>query len=174
MIIKAIPDDARVVSEVGAIAFAESHAGSAPAHEIKQYIDSRYNPDTIRTELQRPDAVFHFISHKNRVAGYSKLLPDSTCPSTGETGLSKLEQIYLLHEFTGLGLGSALLAFNMELSKSLGQKGMWLEVWTGNTKGIAFYERLGFEIIEEGRFRLTDTHSNPHYVMRLLYNEDGR
>lgn len=80
-----------------------------------------------------------------------------------------MERIYLLKEFYGLQLGLELFQFNVNLSKSNGQKGMWLFVWKENKRAVNFYQKMGFKIIGEHDFRISPNHTNPNHQMLLLY-----
>jgi len=83
--------------------------------------------------------------------------------------MAKLERIYLLEEFYDLKLGMKLLQFNIKLSKNNQQEGMWLYTWIDNLRAIRFYEKNGFVIAGSHDFRITETLSNPNYLMVLKF-----
>lgn len=72
-------------------------------------------------------------------------------------------------DFYDLKLGYQLLAHDVALSKEQGQSGMWLFTWQGNTRAVNFYKRNGFTVIGDHRFKVTETHYNPHHQMFLAY-----
>ena len=51
------------------------------------------------------------------------------------------------------------------------QAGLWLYVWTGNDRAIAFYKKKGFKIIADTEFKISPTHSNPNYWMYYQFEE---
>jgi ribosomal protein S18 acetylase RimI-like enzyme len=169
MIIKASPQHAGVLSELGAETFYKAHKDSAPASEIATYMKRIYSLDAIEKELANPVNIYHVIEHEGRVAGFSKIELTMKHPAITPENVSKMDQIYLLDSFHGLKLGAKLLRYNIEYSKSRGQNGMWLVVWVGNTTAIDFYKKFGFRIIIREQFQLTETHLNPCYVMLLEY-----
>ena len=171
MIIKATPGDARILSRIGTVTFINAHMDSAPAYEITNYVDRKYNNRAILKELMNPENIYHLIMHQNSVAGFSKMELNSKNSLIPLDNITKIDQIYLLDCFHGLKLGASLLQHNIDYSKSFKQKGMWLVVWTKNEKAIRFYLKFGFKIIEEGNFQLTETHINPCYTMLLQYAE---
>jgi ribosomal protein S18 acetylase RimI-like enzyme len=172
MIIKASIQHAEVLSEIGAETFYNSHKDSAPAHEIAAYMKKVYNLQAIRKEVDNPVNIYHIIKHEDKAAGFSKIVLDMTHPSIKIERVTKMDQIYLLDSFHGIKLGSKLLSYNIEYSRSQGQNGMWLIVWVGNTTAISFYEKFGFQIVTSDQFHLTETHRSPCYIMFLSYEHN--
>ena len=70
-------------------------------------------------------------------------LATSSTPDT-----RKVNQIYILPEYQGRGIGSACLTCIIA-DANRAQKSVTLQVLKVNTRGIAFYQRLGFLIVGE-------------------------
>ena len=60
----------------------------------------------------------------------------------------KVDQIYILPEYQGRGIGSACLTRIIDRA-SLEEKSVMLQMLKVNTRGVAFYQRLGFTIVGE-------------------------
>ena len=60
----------------------------------------------------------------------------------------KLNQLYILPEYQGRGIGTAGMTRVLD-DASLRQKPVVLQVLKVNTRGIVFYQRLGFIIVGE-------------------------
>jgi ribosomal protein S18 acetylase RimI-like enzyme len=174
MIIRASLHHAEILSTMGAETFYSAHKNSASAHEIDAYMKKVYSLEAIEKELSNPANIYHMIKHDDTMAGFSKLEFTMNHPAIKQQRVSKMDQIYLLDSFHGLKLGAKLLSYNIDLSRSHGENGMWLVVWTKNTTAISFYEKFGFRIVAEDQFNLTETHINPCYVMLLEYPGDNR
>ena len=71
----------------------------------------------------------------------------------------KVNQIYILPEYQGKGIGSACMTRIVD-DASLEMKSVALQVLKVNTRGITFYQRLGFSIVGESR---------THFQMEKLY-----
>lgn len=169
MIIKPSLEHAGVLAEIGAETLYNSHKDSAPEHELETYMKKVYTIDAIKNELANPDNIYHIIKHENSIAGFSKMQLSIKHPSIEVEHISKMDQIYLLDAFHGLKLGAKLLNYNIDISKSSGQNGMWLIVWIGNTTAIKFYEKFSFHIVTRDDFHLTATHLSPCYIMFKNY-----
>ena len=71
----------------------------------------------------------------------------------------KVNQIFILPEYQGKGIGSACMTHIID-DANLAQKSVTLQVLKVNTRGIAFYQRLGFRTVGE---------SSTHFQMEKLY-----
>ena len=70
----------------------------------------------------------------------------------------KVNQLYILPEYQGKGIGTACMARILD-DASLRQKPVMLQVLKVNTRGVAFYEKLGFIIVGE---------STTHFQMKRM------
>jgi ribosomal protein S18 acetylase RimI-like enzyme len=168
-ITRATLNDAELLAVIGKQTLLESHGHSAPKADMDAYVNKNYSAGFFQNELSNPANIYHIIYHNGQAAGYSKLILDHPHPSITLQHVTKLERIYLLKEFYELKLGRELFNFNMELSKSNKQAGMWLFVWKENPRAISFYLKNGFKIVGSHDFQISETHSNPNHHMFLQY-----
>ena len=168
-IVKATENDIQLLADIGKQSFMESHGSSATEETIDQYVKEKYTGAIFHLELNDPKNIYHIIYHNNEAAGFSKIILNCPHADLSIDNLTKLERLYLLKEFYSLKLGAELFKFNLELSKTNNQAGMWLFVWKENHRAVKFYKKAGFEIAGSYNFQLTPTHSNPNYLMLLKY-----
>ncbi|MEO8770717.1 MAG: GNAT family N-acetyltransferase [Ferruginibacter sp.] len=166
---KATTEDAKLITGLAVKTFIESHGHSAPVGDIENYISEKYVVDVIESELNDPSNIFHIIYFNGQAAGYSKIIFNCAYPLIISTNVTKLERLYLLKDFYDHKLGAKLFEFNTNLSKQEKQNGIWLYVWKENQRAISFYKKAGFEIIASADFKISETHSNPNYIMLLKY-----
>ncbi|MBA2611813.1 MAG: GNAT family N-acetyltransferase [Bacteroidetes bacterium] len=164
-IIRATTNDTNLISEVGKISFLESHGISGPDREIKQYVEQAFSLEAIAKELEDKKNNYFILYYNNQIAGYSNIIYNATNPKIESKFICKLDRLYVLKEFHGLKLGTALFEFNIQQSLENLQTGIWLYVWTGNKPALGFYKKAGLEIIASTTFKITENHSNPNYWM---------
>lgn len=162
-------EDRFVLSELGATTFQESHGHSASPEDIRHYVEKKFSPEALFLELQDPGQYFFILYQHGQPVGYVKCIPNCLHEELPLDALTKLERLYLLQEFHGTGTGQRMLDYAIHFAQQSGQKGMWLYVWTGNHRAIAFYEKNGF--IRAGRFdfEISPTHTNPNHRMLFLF-----
>ena len=166
---KATPTDVALLAELGSQTFIESHGHSAAKDDVDAYINSAYNTEVCKQELEDINNIYHFIYYNDHPAGFSKIILNCPAPDVANQDITKLERIYILKQFYNKKLGLTLLNFNIDLSKSQQQTGMWLYTWVENERAINFYKKAGFTIIGSHDFRISATHTNPNHRMYLKY-----
>lgn len=164
---KATTSDLDILLSFSKQTFIESHGHSCTAQDLEVYLKKAFTTDQLKAELNNNNNIFHLIYYNNTLAGYSKIIPNYGL--NNQQNITKLERIYVLKSFYGKKLGYELFLFNLKLSKTLNQKGMWLYVWTENHRAVNFYKKLGFDIVGEYDFKISATHSNPNHQMLLEY-----
>jgi len=168
-IVKATVFDAKILSKVSVESFLVPHGHSSPKHDIEAYISKNFSEDNLRIELSEPTNEYYLIYHNDQLAGFSKVIFNISNENVEVQNITKMERLYLLKEFYGLNLGKVLFDFNIALSKKNQQKGVWLEVWVENYRAISFYSKMGMKKKGLYDFKVSETHSNPNYVMYLKY-----
>jgi ribosomal protein S18 acetylase RimI-like enzyme len=161
--------DSYLIAAIAETSFIESHGHSASPGEIASYVTAKFNINTVEEELKNTQNVFHIIYNNEQPAGYSKIIFNHAYPVIENKYVTKLERLYLLKEFYDLKLGAALFDFIIDLSKQAGQQGIWLYVWKENERAVKFYKKAGFVIFDHADFKISETHSNPNYIMYLAF-----
>lgn len=168
-IVAARIEDYQLLSRIASISLIESHGHSADPEDMNSYVTNKYGVDAFKEELSNPKNIYHIIYHEDQPAGYSKIIYDFPYENSPVNNITKLERIYLLKEFYDLKLGLELFKFNVDLSKSRNQLGMWLFVWKENHRAFNFYKKIGFVIIGSHDFQISERHSNPNHIMWLKF-----
>ncbi|EPZ52574.1 GNAT family N-acetyltransferase [Alicyclobacillus acidoterrestris] len=116
----------------------------------------------IHTDSVRPRNLFLVAVTGNRIVGFSR------CEGTYLKRFSyKVEfGICVLKEFWGCGIGKNLMKQSIAWVDSNGIKKMTLNVLETNTRAIAMYKRLGFEI--EGTLRKDKILSDGKYYSTIV------
>ncbi|MDA9584358.1 GNAT family N-acetyltransferase [Flavobacteriaceae bacterium] len=164
---KATINDLNLLASLSVEAFLPAHGHSSPEKDIKTYLEANFSIHNFKKEIANPAFKYYLIYHHNKIAGFSKIIFNTPSIHITENTITKMERLYLLEEFYGLHLGTQLMNFNSELTKKNNQQGIWIEVWIENYRAIKFYKKMGFTIVGEANFRVSETHSNPNYIMYL-------
>ncbi|HVG16929.1 MAG TPA: GNAT family N-acetyltransferase [Chitinophagaceae bacterium] len=166
---RATISDAWLIARLAKKSFIESHGHSASEKDIGFYVSTNLSLTAIRRDLNSQGNIYHLIYYKKQPAGFSKIILYQPHQGLAIKPVAKLERLYLLERFYGLGLGYRLFRFLVILCKQKTQQGMWLFVWKQNERAIKFYKQSGFTIAGTGDFKISETHSNPNYLMLLSW-----
>ena len=122
---------------------------------FREYIEQVWGwDDDYQRELHNRRFVsqdFRIIQFRGTDVGF---LATSSTPD-----ILKVNQLFILPEYQGKGIGSACMTRIFD-DANLEGKPIALQVLKVNTRGIAFYQRLGFTIVGE---------SSTHFQMEKLH-----
>lgn len=162
---KATINDSEELAHVGKVTFVDSHGHSAAKADIDAYVASKYTPEIVLEDLAKPENIYHVATVDGRITGYSKIIFNAAHEYVQTPHATKLERLYALKDFHGRGIGPQLFDWNVKLSRDAGQSGLWLYTWVENHRAVAFYKKVGFEIVGLADFQISPTHSNPNHIM---------
>ena len=166
---KATIKDIPQLAIVGKKAFYASHKDAIPESIMQNYLANSFNEKQLLKEIENPDFEYHVLYCKEKLAGYSKIILNTDNENIAVNNITKMERLYLLEEFHGLGFGKLLFDFNINLIKKNNQAGTWLYVWIKNYKALKFYEKTGFQKIGDYDFPVSKTETRPNYIMFLKF-----
>lgn len=166
-ILKATIEHVEILAPLSIEAFIPAHGHSSPKKDIESYIERNFSIENFKKELANPAFEYYLIYHNNKAVGFSKVIFNTPHENVASQNLTKMERLYILKEYYGLNLGVELMQFNIDLAQKNNQEGIWLEVWVENIRAIKFYTKMGFDIVGNYDFKVSETHSNPNHVMYL-------
>jgi ribosomal protein S18 acetylase RimI-like enzyme len=131
--------------------------------QIDYMLADRYTPEKLRQYLNSDDRWLMLLRTDspdgNEAIGYcSYALTDGP-------GEMKLEQLYLLPELHGQGLGKSMLRHVEEQARARGRRTLVLQTNKHNDIAIAFYRKAGFTVREEAEFDIGGGFVMDDYVM---------
>lgn len=108
---------------------------------VNAYVNTTYSKDNLMRELNDPNYYFLFIQNKDEVIGYGMY--------TIHTDFLKIERVYILNQYKGLGAGSKFMRYVENTAKEMKKDVLCLEVLAENKKVISIYEKKGFRLPSE-------------------------
>jgi ribosomal protein S18 acetylase RimI-like enzyme len=127
--------------------------------QVDYMLADRYTPERLRPYLNANDRWLMLLRIDNRVVGYCSYA------LTEVPGEMKLEQLYLLPELQGQGLGRLMLRHVEEQARARSCRTLLLQVNKRNDIAVAFYRKSGFAVREEAVFDIGGGFVMDDYVM---------
>jgi ribosomal protein S18 acetylase RimI-like enzyme len=127
--------------------------------QIEYMLAGRYVPEKLRVYLNAKDRWLDLLRLDGEPVGYCSY------SLTGIPGEIKLEQLYLLAEHKGKGLGGRMLRHVETEARKRDCRRLMLTVNKYNTDSIAIYEKFGFDVEEEAVFDIGNGYVMDDYVM---------
>jgi ribosomal protein S18 acetylase RimI-like enzyme len=130
--------------------------------QIDYMLAERYTPDKLRLYLNADDRWLMLLRINGQAVGYCSYA------STDDPNEMKLEQLYLLPELHGKGLGKLMLRHVEEQTRVRGCSTLTLQTNKRNAAAIAFYRKAGFTVREAAVFDIGNGFVMDDYVMEKV------
>lgn len=162
-------DDAAALSLVAGATFLETFAGVLAGSDIVAHCRAKSSVEAFAAFVDDPACIASLAEHPVTAApvGYTLLTPPDL-PIDANVGDIELRRIYALSMSRGTGLGTRLMAHAASDAKSIGKTRIVLGVLGTNQRAREFYEREGFVLAGDRRFRVgTEWHDDVIYALGL-------
>ncbi|MEL6916790.1 MAG: GNAT family N-acetyltransferase [Bacteroidota bacterium] len=147
--------DATFIALVGRITFMETFGHLFTDKEgLQTYLNKTFAVDKIKKSLEKKNNVYWIAFVDKLPVGYAKLKLKSGCPFINETNIGQLQKIYVLHDFLSMKIGKRLQDLLIQKVMENGREKIWLSVYVGNKRAIAFYEKNGYKIVGRHQFSI--------------------
>jgi len=134
--------------------FSETFTEYNTEENMKLYIESNFNLNSLKKELDNSSSKFYFALDGKEVVGYLKInWGNAQSESPGNTSL-EVERIYVLKSYHGKKVGMVLFQKAIEVAKDLNFDFIWLGVWEKNERAIQFYKKNGLVEFDKHLFKL--------------------
>ena len=167
---QAVPEDAERLTDLAYTTFWDAfhdHPKNAP-HDLAAYMQTAFSVEQIRSELEDSNSVFLVAECDGELAGYAKLIFESTEPDIISEWPIELSRLYSRQKFLGKGVGQALMDACFARAKEAGRDVIWLGVWEYNPRAQRFYEKNGFRLVGKHTFRLGSDPQTDLLMLREL------
>jgi ribosomal protein S18 acetylase RimI-like enzyme len=131
--------DITQVQHVAKTSWNSTYEGIIPQKVQEDFLQAAYNDGRMAMRLQNS---YLFVSESDeQIVGFANF------SSVNEEGKAELGAIYLLPEYQGSGIGTALLQAGID--KLTNAREIFISVEKDNKIGRSFYDAKGFEVISE-------------------------
>jgi GNAT superfamily N-acetyltransferase len=134
--------------------FVEGFAVPYPARDLETFLTASYAPERILGWLDEAGAQILVAEDAGALVGFCHTGPN-TLPLAGASATAgEIRRLYLTAAAQGLGLGRALMERGL---RHLVPRPVFIGVWSGNHKALAFYARWGFAPVGRYTFAVGET-----------------
>lgn len=164
----ATADDALCIGALGTQVWLDTYATEGIRPALAQEVLDHFAPAAINATLTHPDVSVIVAERAGHLVGFAQIRNGVDNPKIPGDSSAELERLYVQERFAGKGIGSQLLACSEELVRELGASALWLTVWVGNARALAFYPRQNYEDAGVSSYCFNnETHENRLFLKRL-------
>ena len=165
------PDDAALLTELGASTFAETFESVNTPDDFLAYMAVAFGEDLQRAELEDPDTTVFFAERDGEVVGYVMLREGRVPSGVAADDALQIARLYARQKVLGRGIGAALMQRALAEAAGRGRDAVWLGVWERNERAIRFYESWGFHRVGSQPFLLGSDLQTDLVMVRRIARE---
>ncbi|WP_394749887.1 GNAT family N-acetyltransferase [Spongiimicrobium salis] len=153
--------------EVGTAAYNQHYLHLWKNQDSSPYILSSFTEEVLHKELKDSTNAHYMIHYGDRPVGILKLIVHCPFQNYSDKEALLVQKIYILHEYSGKGIGSATLDFIKSKALDYGKKIIWLDTMK---KGPAyfFYLKNGFKVVGSTSLDLPSALDSERDMYQLL------
>lgn len=157
-IIKATTADLKIISEIAHKTWPLTYGEILSPAQLEYMLDAFYSDTALRANMENGHE-FILAKEDNICLGFASFEHHYQNKNT-----TKIHKIYILPETQGKGIGKLLIDYVSQFAKENDATWLLLNVNRFN-KALTFYQKLGFEIIQEIDIELEYGYLMEDYVM---------
>lgn len=165
--------DADELAAIAAQTFPLACPRSTPPDNIASFIDTNLSPTRFAEYLSDPQRAILTAQQDGRIIGYAMLIrgvsddPDVQ-QAVAARPAAELSKIYLLPEYHGAGVSTALMELILATATEWRVRSLWLGVNQENQRAQRFYVKSGFKITGTRTFQVGDRRENDYVMIHDL------
>jgi ribosomal protein S18 acetylase RimI-like enzyme len=148
------------LAALAALTFPMACPASTPADNIASFLDTNLSAARFAEYLADPQRAVLTAVQDDRIVGYAMLIRGADD--------AELSKIYLLADFHGTGLATALMDAALTAAADWGAHSVWLGVNQENQRAQRFYLKSGFKINGTRTFQVGARRENDYVMVREL------
>lgn len=152
--------DAVELASVAAQTFPLACPPTAAPENIAAFVDANLSAERFAQYLADPHRAVLTAARDGRIIGYAMLVRDA--------GAAELSKIYVLPEYHGGGVSTALMEAAVAIAGQWGARCVWLGVNQANRRAQRFYAKSGFRISGTRMFQLGADLEHDYVMVREL------
>lgn len=145
------------LADLGRRAFVAAFGHMYRPEDLSRFLADSHSEAKVAKELADSNVAICLAERNGTLLGFCKLALDSTLPRHSDAQRPlELKQLYCDPAVLSQGVGGLLTEWAFEQARARGADALELSVWSGNTRGQAFYARYGLAKIADIAFWVGD------------------
>ena len=166
-VIRADVTNAAIVATIGKKSFRNTFENLFNnREELTEYLEFTYDPIKLTRSIRKENNVYLLAFLDGKAVGFAKLKKHSLNDLIESPIQMELQKIYVLSEYQGRGVGTALMQEVQSIAHDGNPDCIWLDTYISNDKAIQFYEKNGFRKIGNYFFTI-GSQTFEYFVMEL-------
>lgn len=141
---RGVEADAAALAAFAARTFQETFAHSTSATNMDAHLAAAYGAELQGRELRDPESVTLLLEHEGGLIAFAQVRRKAPPIELPYPKVIELQRFYVDAPWHGRGVAQRLMVAARDAARELGGEWLWLSVWEGNARAIAFYTKAGY------------------------------
>ena len=146
--------DAGMLAELGARTFFDTFAEYNTEQDMAAYLASAFGADIQAREIGDTSGLVLIAETGGSAVGYARVRLGTSPAAVTARAPAEIVRFYIDKPWIGRGIGTRLMAAALDAAAARACDVAWLDVWERNPVAIAFYRRMGFDVVGRQSFQL--------------------
>jgi ribosomal protein S18 acetylase RimI-like enzyme len=160
--------DAEMLTELAWRTFYDAFGPMNSPENMEIYRGQNFTLQIFSAQLADPRATFLIAEIEAAPVAFAKLYGGDVPDCVRGFAPIEIERFYVDQQFHGKGVAQTLMQACFDRARQSGHGTVYLGVWEDNHRAIAFYRKLGFEIVGSHVFHMGDEAQNDILMERIL------
>ena len=160
--------DAPALAEFAARTFVETFGSQNNPDDLQLHLASAYGVAQQTAELRDPHGTTLLATDGDVLTGYAQIRRGERPSCVPHADAVEVRRFYVDTPAHGTGLAARLMTEAYAAARELGGRHLWLGVWERNTRGIAFYRKMGFVDVGSHDFLVGNDRQTDRVLIRSL------
>ncbi|MEG1587240.1 MAG: GNAT family N-acetyltransferase [Bacteroidales bacterium] len=161
----ATADDISLIRQLASQTWAHTYQNILSPDQLDWMFEWMYSPESLLRQMEQENQQFFIAFLGSEPCGYLSV-------EQQKEHLFHFQKIYVLPRFHGCGVGKSLIEKGIDYIRSVVSPPFQVELNVNRqNKAVRFYERIGFQVVDQGDFPVGNGYFMNDYIMSLTINE---
>ena len=169
---RGVLEDAAALAELAAQTFAEAFAVDNTPEDLQAHLESSYGLAQQSRELSDPNEITLLAFAGDRLIAFAQVRRKVPPACVTQAQAIEVHRFYVDRIAHGKGVAQALMMAVESAAKEFDAGHLWLSAWERNPRAVAFYTKMGFEIVGSADFVVGSDVQTDHIMVAPLRFEN--
>ena len=165
---RGVLEDAPALAALAARTFADAFAADTTAQDLQVHLESSYGVVQQSQELSDPNEITLLVFAAETLIAFAQVRRKLPPECVTQAQAIEVHRFYVDRVAHGQGVAQALMLVVKTAAKEFDAKHLWLSAWERNPRAIAFYAKMGFEIVGRADFVVGSDLQTDHIMIAPL------
>jgi diamine N-acetyltransferase len=161
-------EDAPVLAAFAARTFAEAFAADNRPEDLQAHLESSYGVVQQSQELSDPNEITLLAFSAETLIAFAQVRRKLPPACVTQEHPIEVHRFYVDSVAHGKGVAQALMVAAQTAAKEFDAKHLWLSAWERNPRAVAFYGKMGFEIVGSADFVVGSDVQTDHIMVAAV------